>query len=655
MINEKKWKKLIVYEKTKCEKFYKSFNNMNDLEKENFFKQKQFKRQFCQIVCDNIYELCKHSILNHNQFIDKTKEFAINLTQSLVNKKVFKINNNLLNKMSDKTNGKKLKTEHNLSESELNLIKIKCIWKGCGVEVEEHEYNEHINNHLLFPFRCECGLTFGTEIQLTRHKHNEHNHRIDINSIADKILVINGMEINVNDNDLDLDVSIDYKLSDIFKAGVGFKCNFHDCNQIFEDIKDFEIHRIIHSNVSFIKTDLFVKTSTIDRAVEHYCRIKNCKHKSKSRNAVINHISSHFGFNPFRCEHKNCFERFNDRVKCREHEIWHFYKKDETMGEFVCFWPNCMTRSVVLYEMMCHVNRHIEVLINCDICGKQFLRSSHLAAHQMIHYLNKESTNKVEIDRSYHFKQESNKSYTCLWPNCGAKCMSLGQQMLDHIEEHYGIIKAIEKPSKDAKSQSSDSTLSSSKPILKECSFTLSKDVSILSSNVDKSISEIRPKTPSLLKECSVTLSKDSPILSSNFDKSVMELKPKTRSFVSSALFKPKSNSNKTSFISSTNASTSGLISKPAQSLNNSTEEEKDLIKSYKLKKLEIRLPNIKDILSTNQVSNIRIPIDSKPKLTDNSKEDQLSKQYGLKKCELKLHLNNKIKDKYGLNLSIYD
>jgi hypothetical protein len=201
--------------------------------------------------------------------------------------------------------------------------------------------------------------------------------------------------------------------------------------------------------------------------------------------------------------------------------------------------------------------------------------------------------------------------------------MSLGQQMLDHIEEHYGIIKAIEKPSKDAKSQSSDSTLSSSKPILKECSFTLSEDISILSSNVDKS---------------------------------VMELKPKTRSLVSSALSKPKSNANKTCFISSTNASTSGLISKPAQSLNNSTKEEKDLTKSYKLKKLEIRLHDIKDIPNTNQVSNI--PIDSKPKLTDNSKEEnenQLSKQYGLKKCELRLHLNNKIKDKYGLNLSIYD
>jgi hypothetical protein len=653
MINEKKWKKLIVCVKKKCKQFYKPINNMNDFEKENFFKRKQFERQ---IVCDNIYDLCKHKILNHNQFIDKTKELSINSTQSLVNKQVFNINNNLFNKMSDKTSGKKLKTDHNLSETELNLNKINfvnskkinCIWKGCGLQVEEQQYDEHINNHLLFPFRCECGITFGTEIQLTRHKDNAHNHRIDINSIADQVLVVKGTQINANDIDLSLDVSIDYKLSDIFKAGVGFKCNFHDCNQIFQDIKDFEIHRIIHSNVSFLKTDLFVKTSTIERAIEYYCRAKNCKFKSKSRNAVMNHISSHFGFNPFRCEHKNCFERFNDRVKCREHEISHFYKKDETIGEFVCFWPNCMTRSVMLYDMMCHVNKHIEVLINCDICGKQFLRSSHLAAHQMIHYLNKESTNEVEIDWSYHFKQESNKSYACLWPNCDTKCMSLGQRMLDHIEQHYGIIKAIEKPSTDVKSRSSDSTLSSSKPILKH--------ISILTSNADKSVSEIRPKTASLLKECSVTLSKDSPILSSNVDKSVMELKPKTRSLVSSALSKPKSNSNETSFISSTNVSTSGLISKPAQSLNNSTKE--DLTKIYKLKKLEIRLDNIKDIPNTSRVSNIKIPIDNKPKLTDNSKEEnenQLSKEYGLKKCELRLHLNNKIKDKYGLNLSIYD
>jgi len=562
MLNAKEFK-LLICEIKKCKRHYKPFKTESDLKRHQFFSHKKFKCNYCPVICHNIYDLCKHKNINHQNSVNK--EFPKvkdqqNLSQSSTDKEVLNCNNdhNLIDLNSNlrkrlKTNQKVLIEPINGNENNLINGWIKCLWNGCEQQLTEEEYEEHVNNHLLNP-QCNYGQSFSEQNLLTQHKNSDDSKMSKSYLTNDSISVSVNKLASSNDNSLNIDINTNYKLSDVLIPDVGFKCHFFKCNEIFTDLKAFECHRIIHRNPNSVKFNEFFEQSFELNSYILKCKIKNCSVKSKNLNTVLYHMSSHFGDNPFKCDVKECFQRFLDRVRCREHEISHFYEEAILKNTFRCLWPQCNSQFDSKAELLYHIKIHLETQVNCNVCGKQFKRSSHLEAHKITHNLDKE----VIIDLSYYMKQESNQTYICEWPNCNMKTMFDKELMVNHIKQHYGIGVQI-------KSTSSSSPIDSIHDM---------KD-----SFVSKSHSE--------------------------YDKS--------REIVSKV-------------------------------------DEKNLIEIFKLKKCEVRLVDIhskKYKTSSSSGQTVVNPIDGN--------QNDVSTNFDLKTCEVRLYKKKKKKKHFDLDHNIYD
>ena len=144
-----------------------------------------------------------------------------------------------------------------------------------------------------------------------------------------------------------------------------YKCNFNNCNEIFNRKCTLVIHKHQHSGETpFVcnYNNCGKKFKENGNLSKHICcvHLKNkrfkcdfidCNKKFNRKEHLIRHKRQHSGEKPFVCNYNNCGKKFTQNVNLNDHK-----KRHLNIRRYKCFYINCNNSFVRNWELKQHIN-----------------------------------------------------------------------------------------------------------------------------------------------------------------------------------------------------------------------------------------------------------------------------------------------------------
>ena len=351
---------------------------------------------------------------------------------------------------------------HHMIVVHKECISIECLFTDCSKKFNDfEEYMNHLLRH-----SSEFWYKYYPKIYYDLKVYKKHFITDKNESINDEIEGKNSKKCDVCGKEFANKEGLYQHKRFVHILKPSFKCDFPGCKTKCK----YQSLLIAHMNTAHSSADMKVKCNHCNKVFKHQlslnahktvhsgkllaCNWPGCEYRSKYKQYIKKHQSSHRPEKNYVCDWPECGKTFKFDCSLFKHMKSHT-RTEVLVKKYSCKWPECQFKTAYPRNMSGHIKRihrskrfitKPDVFV-CDWPGCQYTCKikANLTRHQSVHSSERKYVcDWPECGKAYkhkngfdeHMRTHNNdKRYSCDYPGCSYRCVS-SSNILKHKRKH---------------------------------------------------------------------------------------------------------------------------------------------------------------------------------------------------------------------------